>query len=116
MKTHLHTAATTEEHGTDHCATIISVTALWHTYIKNKEQALEICEGVIERILPEVVKTNADNNNLLGMHFVLMPIIQILRAQGPIGANRASELYNIHIAKPYEIGGDQVSQGKVFIR
>jgi len=112
----LHTGAIAEEYGTDHCATIISVTALWHTYLENEKKALEICEDVIERILPEVVKTNADNKNLLGMHHVFMPIIQSLRAQGLIGINRASELYNIHIAKPYEIGSDQVSQGKVFIR
>jgi len=50
------------------------------------------------------------------MHAALVPIIKSLQAQGPIGANQARELYNLHIVKPYTIGSDRVSPGRVFIR
>jgi hypothetical protein len=110
----LHSKAIADAYGTDHCASMISASAMWYHRLNHTEEALVICDDVIERILPEVVKTNVNNSNLLGLNYVMVGIIEPLRAQDHMGARRARDLYNLHVVAPYN--PNRASRGSWYIR
>ena len=59
------------------------------------EKALSVCEEVIQHILPEVVKTNINNSNILGLNYLAFPVIQVLRSHGQHGRNRDSTTHKL---------------------
>lgn len=75
--------------------------------INNTEQALEICNDVISRILPVVQRGNADDSNFnwLGLTYLVLPCVEVLRAQGVDGADRAWEVFDTHLDAPYSLHG-----------
>ena len=105
-----------DAYGTDHSATILAVSALWHQHLNQTEKALSICADVIERILPQVGRTNVNNSNMLGLNQVLFPIIRVLIAQDQEGVGRAYELYNSHVVEPFNSSGKGTYWESVFIR
>lgn len=104
-----------QAYGTDHCATMLAVGALWHQHLNQTEKALRVCEYVIELILPAVAETNTNNRNLLGINYVLFPIIRVLVSQDREGVDRAYDLYNSHVVKPFEAGVKRTGPGPWFI-
>ena len=111
----LHTATISDAYGTDWCASMILCSALWHLHLHQSEKALDICEDVIQSILPEVAKANANNRNMMGINYVLYQMIQVLRSQGQHGANRAYELYKSCVLEPLNTGSKPLSFATSFI-
>lgn len=95
---------------------MVAVSALWYDRLHQREKALSICEDVIQQILPEVERTNENNSNLLGLNYMLYPIIQVLRLQGQDGANRAYRLYTSYVLEPFNSGVKRMGPGTTFIR
>lgn len=54
----MHSTAIQEAYAADHCAVLISVSALWHYHLKDTNRALEICDDVITNFIPELLKRN----------------------------------------------------------
>lgn len=108
----LHSLTIAESYGSDHCAVTVAMSAIWLHHLNRKEEALERCNEVIETILPEV----SIAGSLLGITYLLAPVIQVLRAQGPEGVIRARELYYEHVAKPFHSGIGRESHAKYFVR
>lgn len=112
----LHSAEIVDEYGIDHTANTIAVSAMWLCYLNHTKRALDVCNEFIEKILPEVKKTNADNNNLLGLNYAILPIVQVIRSHDEGGAMRALELYNTFVLESYNSGSNRESLGKKLIR
>lgn len=112
----LHSAAIVDEYGIDHSANTIAASALWLCYLNHIEGALDVCKDFIERILPEVEKTNVDNSNMLGLNYAIMPIVQVIRSHQKDGATRARELYNTFVVESYNSGSDRESFGQKIMR
>ena len=95
---------------------MVAVRVLWYDRLHQREKALSICEDVIQQILPEVERTNENNSNLLGLNYMLYPIIQVLRLQGQDGAYRAYRLYTSYVLEPFNSGVKRMGPGTTFIR
>ena len=90
---------------------MLAVSALWHKHLHQREKALSVCEEVIQHILPEVAETNVNNSNILGVNYLLYPIILVLRSNSQHGGNRAHEIYNSHVVESFNAGSNQSSMG-----
>jgi len=92
----LHSKAIADEYSLDHPGIFISISALWLLYLERQEEALAVCNSVVDTILPEF-----DGKDLLGLTLLLVPIIKVLlKTQGCEGASRARELFQKHVFEP----------------
>lgn len=92
----IHSKTIAEEYSLDHAGNIISMSALWLYHLNRQEDALVVCDKVIDTILPEYCE-----KDFLNLTLLLLPIIKVLiMAQGCDGAKRSRELYDKHVYKP----------------
>lgn len=105
----LHSKAIADEYSLDHAGNIVSMSALWLYHLDRPDEALVVCNYVIDTILPVY-----GENDLLGLTLLLLPIIKVLlKTQGCEGARRGRELYDRHIFKP---GGNRGGFAKPVMR
>jgi tetratricopeptide (TPR) repeat protein len=64
-------------YGSDRSGQCIAQSALWNDYLGNAEEALEICDYVIEDLLPTMDPQNVHNS-----FHMLYPIIWVMKKQG----------------------------------
>jgi tetratricopeptide (TPR) repeat protein len=95
----LHSRAICKEYSVDHCIAQIAVTSNWLYHVGRKEEALKLCEEVIEA-LPEMIGAGAVGSKF----FMLVPICHVLKEQYP---TKALNLFRDHVAKPAEEGGSK---------
>jgi hypothetical protein len=88
-----HGRAIAEEYGSDHCCNAVALSTLWLIYLGREQEAIIICDDIIERCLPEI-----DETNILGRIIVLLPTIAVLRSSGQV--ERTVELYTQFVAEP----------------
>ena len=112
----MHSTAIAKEYGRDHCAALYAASALYYQHLNLFEAAMEVCEDATTRILPEMEKTNVNGSNWFNLLFLVLPCTQALRQQGQDGAQKAWELFNVHIFKPFTSGGDNQTHAKCFMR
>ena len=92
----LHSKTIADEYSLDHAGNTISLSALWLYHLDRPEEALVVCNIVIDTILAEY-----NEKDLLNLTLLLLPIIKVLiKTEGSLGAKRARELYNKHVNKP----------------
>lgn len=95
----LHSKAILKEYVVDQCSEVIAVMTMWLCHVGRKEEALKLCDYVLESALPEMAGRSA----VASKFFTLVPICYMLKEQGQ--ATKALELYRMHVANPAEDGG-----------
>ena len=93
----LHTKVISRDYVTDHCAEILSASVSWLCYLDRKEEALRLCEYIIESVLPEI-----GEREYLSLNVILYPICLCFKEQGGERVTQALELYEKHIIQPTE--------------
>lgn len=91
----LHSSAIMKEYMTDHCGDIIAASITLLSHLDHKEEALSVCDYVIESILPEVEATE-----LVSKITLLWPICLAWKDQDQATAAKALELYSMHVCNP----------------
>ena len=112
----IHSSAIATEYARDHCAASIAASALYYQHVNLFEEAMEVCEDVIARILPELEKANVNGNNWLSLTALMIPCTQALRKQGQDGAKMAWELFSAHVVEPFTSAGINQPYAKSFMR
>jgi hypothetical protein len=112
----MHSTALEKEYATDKCAAAVAVCALYYQRVNLFEQAAEVCDDVITRILPEIEAANANGINWMNLTLFMIPLTQALRKQGQDGAKRAWKLFNAHIFDPFTSASNQTTHAKTYIR
>lgn len=72
-----HSEGISSAYGTDRSAQCYSQSALWHLMLGNVDDALRMCEYVIEELLPKM-----DPKNVLNSCELILPLIRILKNCG----------------------------------
>ncbi len=99
----LHSKAIMKEYETDNCMEMIAASTVWLNYFGHSDEALQLCEHVVDTMLPEIKATE-----LVTKHGILIPICRTLANQGQISsAKRALELYRNHVADPAALAGSK---------
>ena len=93
----LHTKVISRDYVTDHCAEILAASVSWLCYLNRKEEALRLCDYIIEQILPEI-----GEREFLSLNVILYPICLCFKEQGGKRVTQALELYEKHIIHPTE--------------
>jgi len=99
-KPHLHSKVLVEEYVSDHCAEILSASVSWLCYFDRKEEALALCDYIIEQILPEI-----GEREFMSLTSIIYPICLCFKDQGTDKAAHALEMYEKHIIQPMAEGG-----------
>ena len=93
----LHSKVILQEYTSDHCADILSASVSWLCYLKRKEEALRLCDYIIEKILPEI-----GEQEFLSLSLILYPICLCFKDQGKDKAVDALKLFEKHVTQPTE--------------
>ena len=72
-----HSEGVSSAYGTDRSAQCYSQSALWHYMLGNADEALRMCEYVIDELLPKM-----DPKNVLNSCELILPLIRILKNRG----------------------------------
>jgi len=72
-----HSEAVSSAYGTDRSAQCYSQSALWYLMLGNEDEALRMCEYVIDVLLPKM-----DPKNVLNSCELILPLIRILKNRG----------------------------------
>jgi len=96
----LHSKVILQEYVSDHCAELLAASVSWLCYLGRKEEALRLCDYIIEKILPEI-----GEQEFLSLSLILYPICLCFKDQGTDKAAHALELYEKHIIQPMAEGG-----------
>ena len=105
-----HSRIIAEEYGSDHCCNAMALSALWLKHLGREQEAIIMCDDVIERCLPEI-----DERNMLGRILLLIPSIAVLLAYGQL--ERTVELFTQFVMEPVKrFGQNWSSPAKPVIR
>ncbi|KAL9184789.1 hypothetical protein ACHAXT_012759 [Thalassiosira profunda] len=86
----LHSKPIASNYGTDHCARVLALSAVWLQHLNRAQEAREHIDYAIENILPGVAETK----ELMSLSYVFAITVQVLRAQGRVAL--CSELWEKH--------------------
>ncbi len=99
----LHSRTLVKEYITDHCIDIVAASSFWLHYYGRNDEALQLCDQVIDTMLPEIEATE-----LATKLAVLTPICRTLASRGQNStAKRALELFRTHVADPAALAGSE---------
>eukprot|EP00985_Skeletonema_marinoi_P004605 scaffold1994_cov156-Skeletonema_marinoi.AAC.2 len=105
-----HSRIIAEEYGSDHCCNAMALSALWLKHLGREQEAIIMCDDVIERCLPEI-----DERNMLGRILLLIPSIAVLLAYRQL--ERTVELFTQFVMEPVKrFGQNWSSPAKPVIR
>jgi len=109
----LHTKVISRDYVTDHCAEILAASVSWLCYLGRKEEALRLCDYIIECVLPEI-----GERDFLSLGVIVYPICLYFKDQGGERVTQALELYEKHVIQPTEgeKGHPIVAVGRVIIK
>jgi len=101
---HLHSRVLMKEYVSDHCVEIIAASTFWLHHYGRNDEALQLCDQVLDTMLPEIAATE-----LLTKLNVLIPICRTLAKQRQSStAKKALELYRTHVSDPVALAGGKV--------
>jgi hypothetical protein len=99
----LHSRTLVKEYVTDNCGEIVAVSTFWLHHFGRNDEALRLCDRVIDTILPEIEATE-----LVTKWTLLTPICRVLANQRQTStAKKALELFRKHIADPAALAGSK---------
>lgn len=90
-----HTALISKTYGSDRCGQCISQIALWSEQLHNTEGAMDICDFVVDDLLPKM-----DPQNVQNLFHVLYPIIGVMKNHGR--AIEASEIFEKYVIENFQ--------------
>jgi hypothetical protein len=89
-----HSVDVCKAYGSDRCAQIFSLAAMWCLRLGNEERSVELCDFVTEKLLPKMDKKNVHNSLVL-----LWPLYSVLKERGQATKMRA--LLDTYLFKPF---------------
>jgi len=99
----LHSRTLVKEYVTDNCGEIVAVSTFWLHHFGRNDEALRLCDRVIDTILPEIEATE-----LVTKLHLLIPICRVLANQRQTStAKKALELFRKHVADPFAVAGSK---------
>ncbi|KAL7436292.1 hypothetical protein ACHAXM_005115 [Skeletonema potamos] len=99
----LHSRAILKEYVTDSCSEIVAVSTFWLHHFGRNDEALRLCDELIETMLPEIEATE-----LVTKLTLLTPICRVLANQRQTStAKKALELFRKHVADPAAVAGNK---------
>lgn len=90
-----HSEGVSSAYGTDRSAQCYSQSALWHYMLGNVDEALALCEYVIDELLPKM-----DPKNVLNSCELILPLIRILKNRGQ--EKRMRKLFHKEVVQNFE--------------
>eukprot|EP00984_Skeletonema_dohrnii_P026131 scaffold15425_cov141-Skeletonema_dohrnii-CCMP3373.AAC.4 len=94
----LHSRAIMKEYVTDQCIDLVAASTLWLHHYGRNEEALRLCDQVVDTMLPEIEATE-----LVSKLNILAPICRTLINQRQASADKkALELYKSHVYDPWD--------------
>ncbi len=100
----LHSRAIMKEYVSDHCIDMLAASTYWLYHLGRNNEALQLCDKVIETMLPEIEATE-----LVSKFHILFPICRTLTSNGGCSnAEKAFQLFRTHVADPAESAGDNL--------
>ena len=98
----LHSKLIFEEYVSDHCAEIfLAASVSWLCCLNRKEEALKLCDYIVEHILPEI-----GEREFVSLTLLIYPICLSFKDQGKDKAVDALELYQKHVIQPTKALGE----------
>ena len=91
----LHSKVILQDYVSDHCAEILAASVSWLCYFDRKEEALGLCDYIIEQILPEI-----GEKEFISFTMILYPVFLLFKDQGVERVTQALELYEKHVIQP----------------
>ena len=89
-----HSEGVSSAYGTDRSAQCYSQSALWYYMLGNTDEALRMCEYVIDDLLPKM-----DPKNVLNSCELILPLIRILKNRGQ--ERRMRKLFDEHVVQNF---------------
>ncbi len=103
----VHSRILVKEYITDNCINIIAVSTCWMQHFGRSDEALQVCDEVINSMLPEIEATE-----LLSKLQLLFPVCLTMASQGQQStAKRALELFRTHVSDPAVLAGSKAHPG-----
>eukprot|EP00984_Skeletonema_dohrnii_P018145 scaffold8397_cov104-Skeletonema_dohrnii-CCMP3373.AAC.2 len=97
----LHSRVLVKEYVSDHCLDLIAASTYWLHHYGRNDEALQLCDQVVDTMLPEIEATE-----LVTKHLILIPICRTLAHQRQTSAaKKALELYRTHVFDPAALVG-----------
>jgi hypothetical protein len=99
----LHSRVLVKEYVTDQCIDLVAASTLWLHHFGRNEEALRLCDQVVDTMLPEIEATE-----LVTKLTILTPICRTLINQRQTSAaKKAIELYKSHVYDPAALAGEK---------
>jgi len=89
-----HSAAVCKTYGSDRCAQVFSLSAMWCLQLGNEARSVALCEFVIDTLLPKMDLKNVHNSLVL-----LWPLYSVLKERGQAKKMRA--LLEKYVFQPF---------------
>ena len=90
-----------KEYVSDHCTEIVAASTIWLHHYGRNDEALQLCDQVVDRFLPEIQATE-----LCTKLTILTPICRTLAKQRQSStAKKALELCRTHVSDPAALAG-----------
>eukprot|EP00984_Skeletonema_dohrnii_P020060 scaffold9695_cov74-Skeletonema_dohrnii-CCMP3373.AAC.3 len=97
----LHSRVLVKEYVTDQCSDLVAASTFWLHHFGRNEEALRLCDQVINTMLPEIEATE-----LVTKSTILGPICRTLANQRQTSAaEKALELFKTHVSDPATLAG-----------
>eukprot|EP00985_Skeletonema_marinoi_P017318 scaffold9423_cov88-Skeletonema_marinoi.AAC.3 len=97
----LHSRVLVKEYVSDHCVEIVAASTFWLHHFGRNEEALRLCDQVVNIMLPEIEATE-----LVTKLTILTPICRTLINQRQTSAaKKALELFKTHVSDPAALAG-----------
>ncbi len=90
-----HSSDVCKAYGSDRCAQIFSLAAMWCFRVGNEKRSAKLCNFVIEHLLPNTDIKNVHNSLLL-----LWPLYSVFKERGD--AKKMSALLDTYLFKPFD--------------
>ena len=96
-----------KEYITDNCINMIAASTYWLHHYGRSDEALGLCDEVINSMLPEIEATE-----LLTKLQLLFPVCRVMANQGQKStAQKALELFRDHVSDPAALAGNKAHPG-----
>ena len=89
-----HSESVCNVYGTDRIAQLYSQRAMWYLRLGDIEKSVQVCDHVVNTILPMM-----DPRNILNTFELLLPVIRILRSRGQ--ANAMHKLFDVNVVQNF---------------
>jgi len=99
----VHSKVLVKEYVSDHCCELIALSTFWLHHFDRNDEALQLCDRVIDTLLPEIEATE-----LLTKCAVLIPICLVMANQGQTStAQKGMDLFRTHVSDPAVLAGSK---------